>query len=409
MVEPNGSGGMIHYAYQMCNALASKGAEVTLITDMSYELLDYPHQFEVQNRLKLWPQHDPQTSKNVYSSNIDIIIHKILWNLRRGLRAFYLIKAWFELSNYLLGTAPDLVQFGKINFPFEAFFLKRLSNKGLVLTQICHEFERRESSGLFSREFDKLYDSVYQNFSVIFFHAKENRNRFHELYKFSEKDSYIIPLGNQNIFLGDEKEIQQIKMNFQKKYRLDGEEFKILFFGVLAPSKGVPVLINAFSKISQSFPVKLIIAGYPSKHFNISKLLNQINDLNVQDQIILDLRYIPNNEVSALFKLVDLAVYPYLSSTQSASIQVAYSVGKPVIASNVGGLPEVVEEGSTGFLVKPGDPDDLAEKLKRLLGDFELRKKMSENAKELSKTRFNWSSIADEILSIYIQKDLLED
>ncbi|MEJ2487737.1 MAG: glycosyltransferase [Anaerolineales bacterium] len=191
---------MIHYAYQMCKALANQGADVTLVTDRDYELLDYPHNFRVENRLKLWSQHDPQSSDVIDKSGFQKLYRKVRWTIRRGIRAFYLIKAWMDLSSFLDKSSPDIVQFGKINFPFEAIFLRRIRKKDLILTQICHEFERRESSGLFSGWVDGLYNTVLQNFSFLFFHAEENRERFQELFDYQMENSMIIPHGNQGMF-----------------------------------------------------------------------------------------------------------------------------------------------------------------------------------------------------------------
>ena len=72
-------------------------------------------------------------------------------------------------------------------------------------------------------------------------------------------------------------------------------------------------------------------------------------------------RFVPNDAVSLYFKAADLLVLPYRSATQSGVIQVAYNFGVPVVSTRVGGLPEVVLEGETGFLVPPENPRQLAD------------------------------------------------
>lgn len=402
MVEPNGSGGMIHHAYQVATALANQGAEVTLVTAQDYELIDYPHNFKVEPRMRLWDLH---SRKEVPTGFAARMVDKVLWTMRRGVRAFYLIKAWVELNRYLLKEKPDLVQFGKINFPFESYFLKRLKKKGLVLTQMCHEFERRESSGMFSSQIDHLYNSVFQNFRVMFFHAQENKQRFHSLFDFPEEDTYIIDLGNEDIFMRA-AEAHPVEVNLREKYGVKEGESVVLFFGVLAPSKGVPVLLDAFARLADAYPVRLVVAGYPSKHIDMAEIYKQVERLGISDQMVFDLRYIPNEEVPALFELADLVVYPYLNSTQSASIQASYSFGRPVVASNVGGLPEVVDDGKSGLLAEPGDAGDLAEKMATMLDDPARRKEMGAYARWLSETRFSWDTIAGKIMAVYQTLDL---
>jgi hypothetical protein len=63
VVEPLGTGGMIHYAYQLCTALAKEGVEVTLVTAHNYELADFPHNFHVEKRMRLWQMFDPASSQ----------------------------------------------------------------------------------------------------------------------------------------------------------------------------------------------------------------------------------------------------------------------------------------------------------------------------------------------------------
>lgn len=397
IVEPNGSGGMIHYAYQIATALANQGAEVTLVTAQDYELRDYPHNFKMETRMRLWDLH---SRKEVPTGFVNRVVGKLLWTLRRGVRAFYLIRAWMDLNQFLLKEKPDLVQFGKINFPFEAYFLKRLKDKGLVLTQICHEFERRESSGMLSRQIDHLYNSVFQNFRVMFFHAQENKQRFHSLFDYPEADTYIIDHGNEDIFIRKAQE-QAVQVDLREKYGLREDETVLLFFGVLAPSKGLPVLLDAFARLADNYPVRLVVAGYPAKHIDVPEIYKQAERLGILERIVFDLRYIPNEEVPVLFELADLVVYPYLNSTQSGAIQVSYSFGRPVVASDIGGLPEVVDEGQSGLLAAPGDAADLANKIAVLLDDPARRKEMGAYARHLSETRFSWDTIAGEIMVVY--------
>ncbi|HEX6033469.1 MAG TPA: hypothetical protein VFY83_03505, partial [Anaerolineales bacterium] len=87
LVEPNGSGGLIHYTYQLCTALADEGLDVTLITGKEYELAHLPHNFEVNNLLDLWSLFDPQASHTVNATGFRRRWHKVRWTLRRGQRA----------------------------------------------------------------------------------------------------------------------------------------------------------------------------------------------------------------------------------------------------------------------------------------------------------------------------------
>ncbi len=401
VVEPNGSGGLIHYAYQLCTALANEGAEVRLITSTNYELNNFPHNFQVDNSLNLWKLFDPLRMQDPPKNPWKRWWRKLNRLFRRGVRAYRLIREWIRLTRSLIHLKPDLIQFGKINFPFETLFLLLLRRRGLILSQICHEFERREKRGIISSVIDRSYAVVYSNFSVIFFHAQENLNRFMLLYPFIPKSrTYIIPHGNEGIFLaasdGSGKEI-----DIRKKYGISNDIPIALFFGILTPSKGLTDLIDAIAIARNACRFKLLIAGYPSKYLDINELKKRTAENNLKDDIIFDSRYIPLDEVGPLMRLATVVIYPYRSSTQSGSLQVAFTFGRPVIATAVGGLPEAIQDGQSGFIVPPKNPTILAEKIVTLIKDPDLAEKMGANAKQISETQYSWNPIAQKIITIY--------
>jgi glycosyltransferase involved in cell wall biosynthesis len=400
-VEPNGSGGLIHYAYQLCTALANEGLEVILVTGKEYELAHLPHNFQVNNLLDLWSLFDSQTSQSLQGSAWQRRWHKMRWTVRRGGRALRLLSAWVGLTRYLTELHPDIVQFSKIHFPFEAIFLAQMRRRGLTLTQICHEFEMREKQGgPFSSLALRAYADIYRNFSAIFFHARENCEKFLSLFPFVQNQrTHIIPHGNSGWLLRHFPQNHDWDA-LRRRYGLRRGQPVVLFFGLLAPSKGLQDLVEAFALVRRTSDAKLLIAGYPTKHFDMGELKQKVAELNISDHVILDTRYIPLEEIGALMGLATVAVYPYRSSTQSGALQVAYTFGRPVIATATGGLPEAVEHGRSGFLVPVGSPPELAEGILKLVSNPELAKIMGEYSRHLSETRFSWKSVARQIVQV---------
>src|SRR6266542_2039703 len=201
VVEPRGSGGMIHYAYQLCMALSKAGAQVTLVTSHEYEMENFPHDFVVKKQMKLWsPTESTQTGTT--SGWVGSAARKLYRGTRRAIRGIRLVVEWIRLVNYLIKARPDIIQFGKIEFPFEAIFLGILKRNGLILSQICHEFELREQGNNLLVTFsNRLYRWVYDTFSIIFFHGENNRQRFLSLFNAPANRLYIIPHGNEQLFL----------------------------------------------------------------------------------------------------------------------------------------------------------------------------------------------------------------
>ena len=399
VIEPKNDGGLIHYTYQLCTALSKEGLDVTLITGTDYELESFPHNFRVVKALRLWRNYDQQSIGRQPPNFINRFFGRIFRVLRRAIRAFYLIIAWIHLTSYLIRLKPDIIQFTKIEFPFEVLFIRYLYKRGFVLTQICHEFESRESQGIFSSIPLMFTGDAYTCFSAIFFHAHENRNRFFAMYpSVSEDKTHIIPHGNSSWLLDVPSRSARA---LQQHYGLQDGERVVLFFGLLAPSKGLDDLIDGFAIASRSCQAKLIIAGFPTKHIDMNILRARVESYGLTNRVIFDTRYIPLDEISPLMKIATVVVYPYRSSTQSGALQAAYIFGRPVIATTVGGLPEAVEDGQSGFLVQAESPGALAEKIITLINNPVLALKMGNYARYVAETRFNWQTVAKQIVQVY--------
>lgn len=400
VVEHRSSGGMIHYAYQLCTAMAKAGADVTLITAVDYELGNLPHNFKVMNKMKLWAQIDPLLSR-VPRTKIGAIWRKVFWNVRRGFRAIRLTIEWIKLTSYLLKRRPDIIQFGELENAIEAFFLRYMHRRGLVLSQICHEFEKREKDNKPAQAGNKLNPGIYSAFSAIFVHGQANQNRFLSLYDIPRQIVHSIQHGNEQLFPVSEN-IEKDMDVLREKYKLTKNERVILFFGNLTPSKGIPDLIRGFKYVFDSNKnSRLIVAGMPSKYIDMNELFKLTLELDISDVVIFDSRYIPMDEIEPLMKLADIVVYPYRSITQSGALQVAFAFGRPVVTTNVGGFPEVVDDGQNGFLVPTEAPEELAKAILKIIKNPSLAEKMGKHAKHVSETRFAWEPIAEEIVSVY--------
>ncbi|PWH11787.1 MAG: hypothetical protein DDG60_16555 [Anaerolineae bacterium] len=401
VVEPRGTGGMIHYAYQLCQAMAAEGADVTLVTAENYELGEFPHNFQVNRFLKLWPLSDPRLAKPPRNV-VEKALRKLFWTARRGARAIRYIHQLLRLMNYLLRQRPDIVQFGEVEFPFEGLFLQYLKWRGLTLTQICHEFESRETQGLVAKINDRLKVIVYQSFDLLFLHGASNLEKFHALYPMIPRERlHEIVHGNEQIFpIPPDVEAQSRAM--QAKYGLRDENRLVVFFGILTPSKGLPDLIAAFKEVyACNASARLLIAGMPTKYIDMNALLQQVKDLELEEVVRFDSRYLAMEEIAPLMHRANVVVLPYINSSQSGAVQVAYSFGRPVIATNVGAFPEVVEHEKSGFLVPPQSPAHLAEAICKVVNDPAQAEAMGRYAKHLSETKFAWPPIARSILDVY--------
>jgi glycosyltransferase involved in cell wall biosynthesis len=106
-------------------------------------------------------------------------------------------------------------------------------------------------------------------------------------------------------------------------------------------------------------------------------------------------------DVATLLSLMDIFVLPSLSEGLSIALLEAMAAGKPVVATNVGGNPELVVDGETGYSVPPRDADALATKLRSLLVDKCRAKKLGENGRKRVQQKFSLQAMADNYQRLY--------
>lgn len=138
----------------------------------------------------------------------------------------------------------------------------------------------------------------------------------------------------------------------KKHIKLDENYKYILFFGFIRDYKGLDILLKAMPIICETHKdVRLIIAG--EYYCDAEPYKKLISDLNLQEKIIERTDFIPNEEVRYYFCAADLIVQPYKDATQSGVTQIAYHFNKPMVVTNVGGLPEMVPHLKTGYVAAP--------------------------------------------------------
>lgn len=170
----------------------------------------------------------------------------------------------------------------------------------------------------------------------------------------------------------------------------------ILFWGRISPYKGINYLLEAMKKVHERCPEsRLVIAGYGKFSFDISpyEKLDYIKFIN---------RYLSMEELYSLLSVAKLSVCPYTDATQSGVVMTSYALGVPVVATDVGGLPEMVVDRITGFVVKSQDCLDLANAIEESLNE-KTNLNLRNNIRELytKDGTCSWTNIANEYLRIF--------
>ena len=173
----------------------------------------------------------------------------------------------------------------------------------------------------------------------------------------------------------------------------------ILFFGSLVRYKGPDILLKAFKTVKKEFPkAKLIFAGRGEM---FDELSNQALKLDLVNDVIFT-GFVEEDKKPLYFKAADIFCLPSTTMAESFGIVnlEAMASGIPIVASNLGGIPDIVKHGVNGLLAEPGNDQNLADNLLYLLKDEDMRKRFGDQGKKLV-GNFSWDEIAMKTEQLY--------
>jgi len=200
---------------------------------------------------------------------------------------------------------------------------------------------------------------------------------------------FVIPHGDYSFFTAREPE------------GVSEEEGTILFFGRIEDYKGLQYLLMAMPEVVSGYPgARLVIAGSGDMGRYMLLLPDEAHCTLIN-------RFIEDDEIPSLFMKASMVVLPYIEGTQTGVVPIAYAFHKPVIVTDVGSIPEVVEQEKTGLIVPSHDSAALADGILMLLRNEPLRREMGEAAHRKMKRDLSWETVRGKTVAAY--KSVIED
>jgi glycosyltransferase involved in cell wall biosynthesis len=181
-----------------------------------------------------------------------------------------------------------------------------------------------------------------------------------------------------------------------KHLKLDEGENYMMFFGFIRDYKGLDILLRAMAlpKVKQ-LGLKLIIAG--EFYSDEQHYMDLIEELGIKEDLILRTQFISNEDVRYYFAVADLIVQPYKTATQSGISQMAYHFEKPMIVTNVGGLPEIVLDNKAGYVTEVS-PEAIAEAIDKF---YSMNKAEAfTNFIRIKKKEYSWQNMMNAMIDL---------
>lgn len=295
---------------------------------------------------------------------------------------------WLSVGNQLKNYKPDIILV-RYWLPFMGPALgtilrrvrKNKHTRIIALTDNVIPHEKRPGDKMFSRYFLKschgfitMSEKVMKDLRTFEPH-KPAKQVLHPLY-----DNFGEPVSKQEA---------------REKLNLDPAAKIILFFGFIRRYKGLDLLLEAMAddRIKQN-NIKLMVAGefYEDREPYDEK----IETLNLQPQLILHTDFITDSQVRYYLCAADAVVQPYRNATQSGVTPLAYHFEKPMIVTNVGGLPTLVPDGRSGIVCEP-EPRSIADAILRF---YELGEDYFIPHLRTEKQKYDWRKLVDSVIEM---------
>jgi glycosyltransferase involved in cell wall biosynthesis len=365
IVETSPLGGLLHYSAQLADALAGRGHTVDLVVTRGNELAGSASR--ARSRAVLTPQVPPGGALPPSG------LATISW--RAGILA-RVLRTWSRVLWECRPGRYDVVMLGDVALPPITVFALALTAmpRGPAVVEICHNV-RDSPYGRLGR---RLLSSFYSRADLVLVHGERSERQFHD--RWPPATVGTIPHGDERLF-GAEPPPPS------------GEEH-ILFFGNWRDVKGLHVLADAFDALAARRPAaKLTIAGRPFPDSKPGEIRAWANRHDGRVRLIEG--YIPIEDVRPLFAAARVVVTPYLEGSQSGVVHLAMTMGRAVVATDVGDIGTTVVDGETGRVVPAGDAAALAEGLGHVVADRRLAARMGAAGRARLDDGSTWEKVAE--------------
>lgn len=374
------------YTANLCSSLAQRGLDVTLITS--------PPQFgEMPSAMGF--RRETFFFRHVSGSGL------LRSMTARNAPARLMLKACaypfgIARTKQILRSAksPGVLHYQWAHMPMlDALLVAKFKDAGWATVATAHDFTVPPPfSALWKRQAQRFFRSA----DAVVVHTERLADQANSEFGIPRSRIHVIARGG----LGSFRTSPLSRQEARTRIGIVGSGPILLQFGMIKPNKGLTHLLRAMPEILGSYPdTRLLIAGEPVESFDVYAAL--IGELGIQQSVLARLGYVRDEDVAAHFQAADLVVLPHTEISLSGVAWVAMELGRPIVGTSVGGLPDLIEEEVSGVLVPPGSSAALSQAIIRMLGDPEQLKRMGERARALFEAQYSWTNAADQTLQLY--------
>ncbi|WP_455542991.1 glycosyltransferase family 4 protein [Intestinibacter sp.] len=343
----------------------------------------------------------------LYTSNMDF--HgKSLNRLLYPFKIIYSFEAKKKITQIIKDMKPDIIHLNNINFQLTPSIIEAASDSGVPVVQTVHDYQMLCPNHLFfdintkvpcekcldGSKLNCMKNNCIHNSKIKSIIGSIEAILYKNKNTYSKVKHYICP----SVFMEEKLNTQEIYKNkttaihnfieLSDEVKVTEKEDYVLFFGRLSEEKGLEVFLDACKKLKH---IKFIVAGMGPME-DMCKGIDNVEFVGFKT----------GQELNDLIKKALFSVYPSIwYENCPLSILESESLGTPVMASNFGGIPELVDDNKTGIILKEVTEDELIKQTKKLYNDKSLLKEMSKNCIEKRDDMISLEEYCDRLMKIY--------
>lgn len=361
------------YSVYLCSALHAAGVDVELIAPDN-RVVSMPVKFPIKHWM---PTKDPSSDK------IRKLIHYLEYLARLSV---HVVKNKEKRVTHVQFLRSERV---------EAVFLLLLRLLGVRLVFTAHNVLPHENNAI-----DRVLRSgIYRAAGHIIAHSDYIKHKLIKEFRVNPEKISVIPHGNFDHYLPGEPMSQA---EARARLNLPERDNIALFFGYIREYKGLDLLLDAYEICARKgSPFNLVIAGASQSQELENHYRRRIGQLSMDHSITFHADFIPSEKVADFFVACDVVILPYKAIDHSGLVHLAYSFGRPLIATNVGDFSEVIEDGKSGYLLRENSAECLSETMLRAFSSKTDLQNMGHYTRQLSETKYSWKDIARQTKGLY--------
>lgn len=315
--------------------------------------------------------------------------------LRQGLKLIEGVLNLIALTLRFGIRSPDILHVQYLPMlrspvPFDRWFVSLLQRRGAKIVLTVHDLLPHDTA----ERYKNVYARLYRRMDALICHSDHVKSRLQQEFGIAKERISVIPHGPFFFDLQPDPTDAALLPTSRMGRKM------VLWQGIIFPYKGVDLLLDAWQTVEAEIGDAILVVMGTGAPRLLEEIRARVHERELR-RVTLDFEFASTQKLVAMYRAADVVVYPYRAITTSGALATGMALGKAIVATDLPSFRELLEDEREALLVPPGDRDQLAVSIIRLLRDIELREQFAAAVRARDFGAQSWSAIARETMQVY--------